>query len=194
MLHRILVACAAAAVLGNAPEALAQSKPEQFTFRVVNQPTTGLKEDRMTAVLERWSSDDERDALLEAIEHRDHARVQLLLSQRPGAGYLHWPGGLNYNLRYAKRLPRPDGGSDLILATDSRVWVWWDANADLPKDAQYTVFRIHLNKDGVGQGTIAAPDEVKADNVAGFAVPDTPSRGVLLADVRKAFVAHNQTH
>ncbi|MGE3178415.1 MAG: hypothetical protein AB7O32_13200 [Vicinamibacterales bacterium] len=194
MLHRILVACAAAAVLGNAPGVLAQSNNEHFSFKVVNQPTTGLKEDRLTAVIERWSTDQERDMLLEAIEQKDHARVQLLLSQQPGVGYVHWPGGLHYNLRYAKRMTRPDGGSELILATDSRVWVWWDGKVDLPKDAQYSVFRIRLDENGVGEGTVAAPTEVKADKMAGFLVADPAPRATLLTDFRKASTAQDRTN
>src|SRR6185295_13509684 len=80
-------------------------------------------------------------------------------------GYLRWANGLGYTLRYASRVARPDGGEDIILATDLPVSFWWKS-AEPPKEGPQTmVFQLSLDKNGHGEGKLAgkltARDDVK---------------------------------
>ena len=83
-------------------------------------------------------------------------------------------------IRYARRSPRPDGGADLLLVADSRIWVWWDAKNDLPANEPYTVLHIRLDKNGNGEGKIAPASKVRRDAASGIAVADYESLPVLI--------------
>ena len=185
MFYRKLAFCLVIAALACATAVVAQSEDDdRFSFTVANQPKTGLNEERLQVTINRWSTDAERDTLAAALGQNDPAGINYALRNTQAAGYLKWPGGLEYTLRYARRTPRPDGGADLTLVADSRVWVWWDAKADVPLDEPFTVFHVRLEKNNVGQGKIAPASKVKGDKGLGVVVSDYDSRPVLLTDFR----------
>jgi hypothetical protein len=173
------------AALACAPAVVAQSEgDERFSFTVTNQPKTGLSEQRLQVTIDRWSTDAERDQLAAALGQSGQAGIPHALRSAPAVGYLRWPGGLEYALRFARRTARPDGGADLTFVTDSRVWVWWDAKVDAPLDEPFTVFHVQMDKNNVGQGKIAPASKVRADKAVGVVVPDYDSRPVLITDFR----------
>lgn len=185
MLYRNMVFCLILAALACASAVVAQSEgDERFSFTVANQPKTGLNEDRLQVTINRWSTDAERDQFAAALGANDLAGARYTLHNAQAAGYLKWPGGLEYTLKYARRTPRPDGGIDLTLVTDSRVWVWWDTKMSLPLDEPFTVFHVRLDQNNVGQGKIAPASKVKADKAFGVVVSDHDSHPVLLTDFR----------
>jgi hypothetical protein len=161
-----------------------ESDDERYTFTVVNAPKTGLGSDRLSVTITDWSSDADRDNVAAALAGKDSAAIATALSAGArAAGYLGWPGGTEYTLRYARKTTRPDGGVDLTLVTESRVWVWWDAKLDPPRDEPFTVFQVRVDKNGVGEGRMAPASKVKPDKVAGLAI-DAQSP-VMLTDVRR---------
>lgn len=156
---------------------------ERFTFTVPNAPKTGLGNDRLYVTITEWSGDADRDKVAAALAGKDSAAIANALNGARAAGYLGWPGGTEYTLRYARKMPRPDGGFDMTLVTDSRVWVWWDAKLDPPRDDSFTVFQVRVDKNGVGEGRMASASKVRPDKVAGLAIDDTSP--VMLTDVRR---------
>jgi hypothetical protein len=157
---------------------------ERFTFVAANAPKTGLAEDRLQVTISRWSTDAERDQMAAALASTEPGVARRHVGTADVVGRLRWPGGLEYALRYARRTPRADGGADLILVADSRVWVWWDQKADLPLDEPFTVVHVRLEKSGVGEGRLAPASSVRSDKTVGVSLPDYDVRPVLLTDFR----------
>jgi hypothetical protein len=157
---------------------------ERFTFTAANAPQTGLQENRLQVTISRWSTNAERDQLAAALVSSEPDTARHFVGTADIVGRLRWPGGLDYGIRYARRTPRADGGSDVILVADSRVWVWWDQKADLPLDEPFTVLHVRLDKNGVGEGKLAPASKVRSDKTVGVAMSDHDARPVLLTDVR----------
>jgi hypothetical protein len=155
-----------------------------YTFVAADAPKTGLPEERLQVTIDRWSSDDERDRLASLLAANDTQSLRYALRNAEAAGHLRWPGGLEYTLRYARRTERADGGADLVLIADSRVWVWWDSTNDLALDEPFTVFHVRLDRNGVGEGRVAPASRVRPDERAGVAVTDLDTRPALMTDVR----------
>jgi hypothetical protein len=106
----------------------------------------------------------------------------------PAAGYLYWPGNLEYVIRFAYRVPRADGGEDIILATEYPVNVWWDkALAAPPTDfAHGSVIQLRLNKDGRGEGKLLAGTKLTATTEGKiFGFENYAKQPVVLNDVQR---------
>ena len=183
MLRSAVFALATAALCTTVVSAIA-AEHETFTFAPANAPKTGLGEDRLQITINRWSTDAERDQVAALLAANDAQSIRHTLGNADVVGRLRWPGGLDYALRYARRTPRADGGADVILVTDSRVWVWWDSKADLALDEPFTVIHVRLDKNGIGQGRVAPASKARSDKSFGVAVTDLDTRPALMTDVR----------
>lgn len=186
MIHRAVVLwCAVAGLLCvTASTVVADEPAAAFTFTVAKAPKTGLPEERLQATISRWSTDQERDRIAELLAKQDDASLRYALRNAETLGHLRWPGGLEYSLRYAWRTPRADGGSDVVLIADSRVWFWWDSANDMRLDEPFTVFHLRLDKDGAGEGKVAPASSVRSDTSAGVALTDAEARPATILDVR----------
>jgi hypothetical protein len=179
----------AVALLCSAPVHAVDEGAERFTFVVPDAPESTVDGDRFTLTLNRWSTDAERDRMLEIAEQRGTTDVRDAFRETGAIGYLRWPGGLEYSVRYAHRIQRPDGGSDVALVVERPVWVWWDApaktGAAAEGDARFTVVQLRLNANGQGEGRIATEKGIVSDKRLGVLVSDYDSRPAMLLDVRR---------
>jgi hypothetical protein len=183
MFRTALLSCLAAAIFTSA-DLGADGSEERFTFTVVGAPKSALGDERLRVSIQAWSSDADRDKAAAALAANDQDAVRHALLDARALGYLSWPGGSSYTIRYARRSARADGGADLILVADSRIWVWWDATNDLPPNEPFTVLHIRLDKNGNGEGKIAPASNVRGDAASGIAVADYDSRPALITDVK----------
>ena len=158
---------------------------ERFTFTALNGSKAGPSgEGRLELVITRWSSDAERDRLRASVTDEGPDKVNNALGE--AAGWIHWPGNLDYTLRYARRTPRPDGGEDVVLVTDSRTWIGWDsAHSSGWTDSPFTVIQLRLNKEGTGEGKLSPGNKIRSDKEAGIVLEDYASQPTFLTDVRR---------
>lgn len=185
MLNRTALVGAVVAALACAPMLLAEEAIERFSFTVANAPKTALPgEDRLEATIHQWSSDADRDRLTTVIAENDPKAIAHTFRSAPMAGFIRWPGGLQYTLRYARRTPRPDGGADIVLVADSRMWVWWDAPFKTGTDDPFTVIQLRVDKDGKGVGKLSTPGMIRGDKAAGVVAAEFETAPAMLMDVR----------
>ena len=187
MCQSLLIALAfalCAALPGSALRAQAAGG-ERLTFVAAKAPKSIVDGDRLTVTLNRWSTDHERDTVFSALNDKTGNGVQEALRDVGNVGYLRWPGGLEYSLRYARRVPRSDGSTDVLLITDRPVWIWWDSSVPGNHSAQFGLVQIRVGKDGVGQGRVATPDAITAEKAAGLMISNYETHPVLLTDVRR---------
>lgn len=181
------LAISAAAILGllSAPSGLhAQGTENHFSFKVssFNAPSPATPT-RLSVAIHRWATPADRDQLVSELNEKSVAALPDAASRFPDAGYLYWPGGLEYIVRYAQRTPRPDGGETVILVTDRPFNLWWDAQA--ATTTPYVV-QLQIAKDGTGEGQLfpATGMMVNKDKRI-LEVSPSAVRTPLLTDVRR---------
>src|SRR6184192_3332093 len=123
-IHRLAAAAALTAALGiSAALAAAQTSgsPERFTALAVNMSNVGRTgAGTVEMVVNRWSTDAERDKLLTVLMEKGPDKLLDTLRDMPRVGYFRTPTSIGYDLHYARRTPLPDGGERVVLATDRR--------------------------------------------------------------------------
>ena len=171
------------------PVAANEDAVERFTFTVPNAPESTVDDDRFTLTINRWSSDAEREEMLRIMKERGSANALDAFRETGAIGYLRWPGGLEYSVRYAQRVERPDRTADVVLVVERPLWVWWNAGvtpaAASEDDARFSVVQIRLDANGKGEGRIVNGPAIETDERLGVVVPDFATRPVLLTDVRR---------
>jgi len=89
------------------------------------------------------------------------------LQNGPVNGYLWTSEVTGYAIRYAYKLPLPNGGQRIILATDRRLGTsnstWKPAGAATPTDYEFTVMEFRLGPKGDGEGKASLTGKVTID-------------------------------
>ena len=84
------------------------------------------------------------------------------------AGILWTSENVGYSIKYAYRLPQPDGGERIILATDRRVGMWsslWNPAAGVTvTDYPFSIIELHINSKGEGEGRGVLTGKVTVDS------------------------------
>lgn len=182
---------AVAAALVFSPVLLAQTPgvTERFTFVVPNQPESTVDgKGPLQLNVHRWSTDEERDKVVSTLADSGPEKLLDAFRGSRTAGYLKWPGGLEYTVHYARQATRPDGQTDIVLVVDRPLWVWWDAGvAGAPKagDSPFTVVQIRLAKQNQGEGRISSGLTIASDKELGVVLKDYEQRTAMLREVKR---------
>jgi hypothetical protein len=100
--------------------------------------------------INRWSTDQERGRLMEAVKKDDQDAVLDALRDMEPIGRILPPGAIGYDLRYAHQVPTEDGGRRIFIATDRPIG-FWEAHAR-PRTIDYPFTFIELRMDEAGEG------------------------------------------
>ena len=158
---------------------------ERFTFARPPAPESTVDpKDRLSLIIDRWSTDSERDRLLGAIADRGQTQLLEAFWDVGRIGTLNWPGGLEYAVRYARRNPRPDGGSDVVLVVERPLWMWWDSKIG-STEYPFTVVQLRLDKDGQGEGRASLGVPITTDKTIGVTLSEFAKAPAVLTDVRR---------
>ena len=151
---------------GGAISAAPPSKPiETFTAFAVGLGTG--KAGTIKIDIYRWSTDEEREALLNTlVEFGPDKLLDALEKIRPPVGTIRTPTSLAYDLYYARNNPMPDAGRHVVLATNRRVAFREVVNNTRSMRYQFTLIEIHLDKNGKGEGKLVPAAEVSWDKAA----------------------------
>lgn len=136
------------------PSAARAQDPEEFTAWAVN--TDGVvKSGQVRIVIDRWSTADERNALIAAFREGEQEALLKALQKTPKVGYISLPRTLAYDLHYAYQWPTEDGGRRIVIATDRRMTTAEVWNQGRSWDYPFELVMMNLNAEGKGQGTLA---------------------------------------
>ncbi len=96
------------------------------------------------------------------------ASLKAALDRMPTVGYVWSSEVTGYALRYAVRLPQPDGGERVLLITDRRLGAWNDAwkpaGSAASTNYEFSVIELHLKAKGDGEGKASLTGKVAADS------------------------------
>jgi hypothetical protein len=126
-----------------------------------NRPSTAT----LTIRIERWSTDAERDALLEIVKgdtNTTRANKTLLtaLQRMPRVGTIRDTTSLAWDLRFARQAPLDEGGRQIVIATDRPIGFWEARNQPRTIDYPFTILEMRLNKANEGEGKMLADTRV----------------------------------
>ena len=189
-----LLSLALAAVLGIAAAAAqTHGGREKFTAFAVNLDGTAIAPTGAGVVeilVERYSTDAERNRLLEALMEKGPEKLLDTLQSLPRVGYIRTPNSIGYDLHYARKAPLPEGGERVTLATDRYIGFWEAANRPRTIDYPFTVIELRLNSDGVGEGKMSIATKVTMDkDKKQIELENYGTQPVLLNNVRRVPVS-----
>ena len=183
---RPLTVVLASAFLASTHAALAQTmgQPERYTAVAINmnRGASGTVE----IVVNRWSSDADRDKLMNILLNQGADKLLDALQDMPRVGYFRSPSSVGIDIHFARRIPGEDGGDRVILVTDRRIGFWEASNRPRSLDYPFTVIELRLNKDGEGEGKMSVATKVipdKENNIITLENYDT--QPVLLNNVKR---------
>ncbi|HEX7796085.1 MAG TPA: hypothetical protein VF456_17105 [Vicinamibacterales bacterium] len=189
---RIVVSCACVLGLVVAGRmdgrAQAPAKHETFTAKTVNM-SAGAGQD-LKIDLFRWSSDDERTALIAALKDNNEKALADAIQKAASLGTIWTNESLGYTVRYAYRDTMPNGSERVILATDGRPgsWsgqVWKPLHGSAAADYPFTVIELRLGRGATGEGKMSIAAKVVADDAAKtIALGDYDTSPTLLRPVK----------
>jgi hypothetical protein len=132
--------------------------PERFTASAVNMTSGGTS--TLEIVVDRWSTDAERNQLVSVLTQKGESKLLDALQGTKKVGYIRSVNSIGWDLHYAHRQPLPDGGEQIVIATDRPMGFREVANQWRTTDYPFTVIEMHLNADGEGQGTMSVATKV----------------------------------
>jgi hypothetical protein len=162
---------------------------ERFTAFAVNLDSTAVAPAGagvVEMVVERYSTDAERDRLMKALMEKGPEKLLDTLQSLPRVGYIRTPNSIGYDLRYARKAPLPEGGERVVLATDRYIGFWEAANRPRTIDYPFTIIELRLNRDGVGEGKMSLATRITVDKEhQQIELENYGSQPVLLKTVRR---------
>lgn len=139
----------------------------------------------------RWTTDDERAELLEAIKkatenpRKNSREIAKALRGQKKAGYAFFAGKQGYPLRYARSFDLGGGKRQIILATDRPVSFQEVYQQTQLGDFDVTLVVLNLDENGKGEGLLSMGTEVKWNNQEGkIEITNVTSQPIKLGDVR----------
>jgi hypothetical protein len=139
--------------------------PERFTALAVNfDSPSGGAAGTVEFVVDRWSTDAERDKLMTALMEKGPEKLLDVLQNIPRVGYIRTPNSVGYDLRYARRVPGEDGGERISLVTDRPITFWEASNRPRSIDYPFTVIELRIGPDGKGEGKLSIATKITADS------------------------------
>ena len=112
-------------------------------------------------VVDRWSTDAEREQLLTALKQDQDALLDTLRELRP-VGRIRTPTSVGWELRYANAHRGEDGGRRIVIGTDRPMDVAEAINRPRTVDYPFTFIELHLDDSGEGEGKMSIATRVAA--------------------------------
>lgn len=161
----LLCLCLCAAAFVYRPLALAaqtHGEPEEFTATAIVNNEVASGAGIVLMRVNRWSTESERTRLIDTLKKSGPDKLLDELSGMKPVGTIRTPDSLAYDLRYAHEQPAPEGGRQIVLATDRPIGFWEAAHQ--PRTIQYpfTVIQMQIDKDGHGKGTLSYATKITA--------------------------------
>lgn len=187
LLYRVCISATVLLVVAADPFAQTSGTPERYIATAVNLGQPGhTGPSTVEMVVNRWSADVERDALVAVLLAKGPDELLKTMREIPRIGYIRTPDTIGYDLRFARKTPFGDGGERVILATDRHIGYWEETQGLRTVDYPFTYVEIRFGPDGTGEGKMSIFTKVIVDKKENAIVLENyGTQPVLLQKVRK---------
>lgn len=152
------------ALAGASLPAAAQSPIAKYSAQVVNfDAPTGNAVSLMQIQITRWSTDEERDRLTNALFEQGEKALLGVVQKLQTAGTIRTPDSVGYPLRYARRTVSSADAETVVIITDRALSFYELRNAPRSREYPFTVIRFQLNSQGRGQGDLMLATRIQGD-------------------------------
>ena len=175
-------------------QTLAAATHETFVARTVNL-SVGAGQDVKIDIF-RWSTDDERQALMTALKNADEKALVNAIQKATSLGSVWTNESLGYTIRYAYAGSLANGTERVVVLVDGRLgsWsgqIWKPLRPPTGGDSPFSLIELRLNH-GAGEGKMSLTSKVVADETGKtLALSDYDAAPVLLRPVKHG-VEHQQ--
>jgi hypothetical protein len=144
--------------------------------------------DRIEIVIERWSTERQRDELIQTLKDKGSDALLSALQKLPRVGYIRRAGGgsIGWDLHFARERKLEDGGRQIVVATDRPISFWEAANRPRSADYDFTLADIRFDGDGKGVGKLAVAAKIDVNSQGAIEIENFSSEPVRLTDVRSS--------
>jgi hypothetical protein len=159
---------------------------ERLSAVTVNMSNVGRPgADKVEIVIERWSSERERDGLIATLKDKGPDALLSALQKLPRVGYIRRAGGgLGWDLHFARERKLEDGGRQIVLATDRPISAWEAMNRPRSADYDFTLADIRFDGDGKGVGKLSVAAKIRVNEKTGMVeIEDFGTEPVRITDV-----------
>jgi hypothetical protein len=152
------VACSAFAASPAAAQSRPQTRPEPGNkpieiFKAFAVQMQSGKAGAVQINVTRWSTDEERQRLLDVLTEQGQPAMIADLQKMPQVGYIRMPNTMGVALFFARSTDLPDGTRQVVLGTSRAIGMATNAPQASKYDA--TVIELHLPAGGgKGEGKI----------------------------------------
>jgi hypothetical protein len=178
-------------------EAQSRRPLERLLATSVNMSNVGrTNAGRIEMVIERWSSDRERDELIATLKDKGSDALLRKLQGMPRVGYIRDANGrsVGWDLHFARERKLEDGGRQIVLATDRPIGAWEAMNRPRSADYEFTIADIRFDGDGKGVGKLAVAAKVSTDDKTGnIEIENFSSEPVRLTEVQSTREARSSS-
>jgi hypothetical protein len=187
MMRTFAAACLAAIVTVPMAAQSNMAHPEKFTAYAINSSnmTVHPQASQVDITINRWSTDADRDNLLQILRSKGQDALLDALQKMPVVGYINTPGSLRYDLHFARQIPQAEGGRRIVLGTDRYIGTWEAANRPRTVDYPFTVIELQLDKNGQGKGWASLYTKVTATESGNIELENFTNEPVMLNDVKQ---------
>jgi hypothetical protein len=176
-------AALAMAVVLMMPGTAAQDQKERFTAFAINM-NSGPRTAVVDIVVERWTTDAEREALLVELKEKGPDALLRLLQKMPRAGFIRTPDSLGYEIRFARHNPLDEGGRQIVIGTDRPIGFWEARNMGRSMDYPFTILELRLNDKNEGEGKMLAGTKIIIDKKNNLVLENYGQQPVRLNQIR----------
>ena len=150
----VVLALALIGVFGWNSAGIAQTRgeAEHFAASFVDLNTGRAGPVQMSVT--RWTTEAERSAFQQAIFKKGQNELLDVLRDSRSVGRIYTPGNIGYDLRYAESKALPDGGREIILATDRPMSFREITHRSISSEYPFTWVQFRIRPDGSGEGTL----------------------------------------
>jgi len=110
--------------------------------------------------IDRWSTDDERAALVKAFREGGQDTLLQELRKQPKVGYINLPETVAQDLSYGYRFPGENGGSIVVIVWERRINQTEVRNSNKSLEYPFGFIEIHLDAQGRGEGSLSSATKV----------------------------------
>jgi hypothetical protein len=147
---------------------------------------TGAQTGPVQIQIARWSTDAERDQMLNTLLEQGPERLLASMAKQPRIGTIRTPDTVGYDLKYARRTPLANGAEQVVIITDRPVGFWERRYGPPSVDYPFTVIEMRINSAGQGEGKLSVATKILGDKASRSIALENYSVGpVLLQNVRR---------
>jgi hypothetical protein len=166
MNRKVFVSCALAVLAFVTVPLAAEDKPIErlraFAVNMNGGPRTSAG--TVDIGISRWSSEAERDALINTLKEKGSTALLNELTKQPESGFIKMPNTLGWTIYYARQSELPDGSKRIVIATNRPLNFNEVRSQTRSVNYDFMLLEIHFPKGGgKGEGKLAPAAKVSFD-------------------------------